>query len=184
MIQLNPDYLLFEMPDGNAVPCSAETVTVELIGEAVESLDPDIVKNAAAAVLHYFQHEEKKQTVSVNEFSNALERVLRGFGFEVVSNVPGPSIKTVRADLGEISEENGQPCEILLFQRLRAEIHRQVEGAPVRVCFSGLRPCVKRILGLRRWSPRCQGLSDQIVNYVRDCLSREKRHNRCAVVIS
>ena len=55
MIQLHPDCLLFEMPGGEAIPCSAELITVNLLGEAADLLDPDLVQNAARAVIHYFR---------------------------------------------------------------------------------------------------------------------------------
>ena len=44
MIQLHRDYLLFETAQGQIIPCSAEFVAVELIGEAVGKLDPELVQ--------------------------------------------------------------------------------------------------------------------------------------------
>lgn len=188
MIQLHPDYLLFQLPDGQAVPCSAETITIELIGEAAAQLDPEVIKNAAAAVLHYFTHDQGRQCVSVGEFSLALERVLRGFGYEVVSGdapegaappaVPGPV-----AALDELADTAGRGGELLFFHELRAEVRRQLGAQPGRLCFSGLRPCVKSLLGARRWTSRCQGMSDAIVNFVRDCARLEPRERGCAILI-
>src|SRR2546428_9403662 len=83
MIQLHPDCLMFQMDGGDAIPCSAELVAVELIGEAAGALDPELVRNAARAVLHYFKVEQGKNFVSVSEFSRALAGVLRGFGLAV-----------------------------------------------------------------------------------------------------
>jgi hypothetical protein len=85
MILLRPDCLVFKTADGQNVPATAQEVTVELMGEQGSWLDPEIVQNAAAAVLHYFKEEKKQSTVSVAEFSEALERVLRGLGFDVKS---------------------------------------------------------------------------------------------------
>ena len=55
MIQLHSDCLVFKSETGQAIPCSAELVTIELIGEAARLLDPDLLQHAAAAVLHYFK---------------------------------------------------------------------------------------------------------------------------------
>ena len=85
MILLRPDCLVFKTANGENVPATAQEVTVELMGEQGSWLDPEIVQNAAAAVLHYFKDEKKQSTVSVAEFSEALERVLRGLGFDVKS---------------------------------------------------------------------------------------------------
>src|SRR5580658_7430569 len=80
MIQLRADCLIFQTDDGDQIPCSAEWVTLELMGEGAGLIDPEIVHHASAAVLHYFKHELHRPFVSVGEFALALEKVLRGFG--------------------------------------------------------------------------------------------------------
>ena len=50
MIQLHSHCLVFETANGEHIPCAVEDVSVEVIGEAVEQLDHEIVKQAAAAV--------------------------------------------------------------------------------------------------------------------------------------
>jgi hypothetical protein len=51
------------------------------------------------------------------------------------------------------------------------------------VRFRGLRGCVKQLAGVRRWSPRCEHLQDQIVAYLRGCLTAETEQNQCALVV-
>jgi hypothetical protein len=50
--------------------------------------------------------------------------------------------------------------------------------------FRGLRICVKQLIGAKRWSRRCQRLNDQIVDYLRTCLSAEKGGQACALIVS
>jgi len=185
MIQLHPDYLMFELPNGDSVPCSAETVTFELIGEAADTLDPDIIKNAAAAVLHYFQEDLKRQSVSVGEFSEALEEVLRGFGLNVQSaEGPAAALPVAEADLDALARRFGESGDLFFFSQLREEVRRRLQTAPgARLDLHGLRPCVKHLLGASRWSRRCEGMSDRIVDYVRDCLTHETEAGDCAVII-
>ncbi len=57
MIQLKSDCLIIQTTDGQQIPCSAEWVTLELMGEGAEWIDPETVRHASAAVLHYFKHE-------------------------------------------------------------------------------------------------------------------------------
>ena len=76
MIQLHSHCLVFETAAGEHIPCAVEDVSVEVIGEAVEQLDHEIVKQAAAAVLHYFKVERKQTVVTIAEFTAALEGVL------------------------------------------------------------------------------------------------------------
>src|ERR1017187_10368623 len=69
MIHLKSDCLIFQTNCGQQVPCSAEWVTLELIGDAASLVDPDLIRHASAAVLYYFKHELRRQFVSVAEFA-------------------------------------------------------------------------------------------------------------------
>ena len=65
MIRLHPDCLIIKMSSGEQFPCPAEIVTIELIGEAASWMSEEVVKNVAAAVLHYFKEEQGRDVVSV-----------------------------------------------------------------------------------------------------------------------
>lgn len=184
MIQLRADCLEFNMPDGESIPCSAETVTIELIGNAAEVLDPEVVRNAARAVLHFFKVELGRTSVSVGEFSQALAGVLRGFGLSV--DEPGAVQKPKRTagyDLRKLACESGKGFELVFFPRLRDELHQQLRHSPHVIRFRGLRGCVKQLVGAQRWSHRCQRLNDQIVDFLRHCLRVESVPRGCALVV-
>src|SRR5687768_13113106 len=169
MIQLHPDYLIFRTSQGELIPCSAESVTIELIGDASSFLDPETVREAAAAVVHYFKYDLNQQTVSVAEFSDALERALKCFGFDVSTNA-FENGRPTGMDLREIAAA-AEDFELVFFTRLRAAFDRQARESTDVVRFWGLRGCVKRILGAKRWGQRCERFSDQIVDFLRECLS-------------
>jgi hypothetical protein len=184
MIQLRSDCLEFETASGESIPCAAEQVTVELIGEAVASLDKDLVRQAAAAVLHYFKHELGRSFVTVGEFTLALERVLRGFGLEVQCAPTAPALPPVtELDLRLLAFQSGQGFELIFFQRLREELDTQLRQSPRVLRFKGLRGCVKQLMGARHWSGRCQSLNDQIVEFLRRCLGAQRDLPACALVI-
>jgi hypothetical protein len=174
MIQLRSDCLVFKMNSGEAVPCSAELVTVELIGPAVDLLDPEVVKNAASSVLHYFRHELGRTEVTVTEFSSALERVLRGLGYNVVSGQAPPSPRVAETDLRQLASGSAKGYELVFFSRLREAMGEVLEQSPEVVRFTGLRGCVKQLVGARRWGRRCQQLNDQIVDYARRCWGKQR----------
>jgi len=186
MIQLRSDCLEFEMSTGETVPCSAETVTVELIGKAVESIDPDVVRHAAEAVLHYFKEELGRQHVTINEFSDALEKVLKGMGFSVNSDdETGESehASVIQTDLGRLAFESGKGYELMFFSRLKQELDEKLGESPQILHFKGIRRCVKQLIGARRWSDRCQALHDQIVIYLRTNWERRKPGDSCALLV-
>lgn len=189
MIQLRSDCLVFKTAEGS-VPCSAEFVAVELMGDSAKQLDAGVLHSVAAGVLHYFRDEVGKDAVSVAEFSEALARVLRGFGFEVTvdgEEMPAepatePAIAS-ETDLKALAAESGETFELGFFPRLRSEMHRHLLQGPGIMRFTGLRPCVKQLVGARRWCGRCRRLNDQIVDYLRNCLDEEHPHRNCALLV-
>ncbi len=172
MIQLHPDCLIFETAKGESIPCSAETVTIELIGEAASHLDPEIVQEAAAAVVHYFNDELGRMTVSIAEFSLALERVLQNLGIKVISaQTQERQQKVIVSDLSEFATQAGTGLELIFFTKLREEMRVLLRSSPEVVRFKGLRTSVRVLTGTKKWTASCQRLNDQIVDYMRECLS-------------
>ncbi len=184
MIALSSDFLLFELASGERIPFSAEMISVELMGDSGSVLEPEFVKHAAASVFHYFKHELGQESVSVTEFAGALEKVLRGLGCTVLAaEPPEVSVEPVEADLARLANESGGGCELTFFPRLRGALRDQLRTSPGFIRFHGLRSCVKQLAGARRWSPRCESLRDQVVEYLRQCLTAEARHQQCGLVV-
>ena len=191
MIQLKSDCLIFSTQDGEQVPCSAEWITLELMGEGAELIDSEIVHHASAAVLHYFKHELQRQTVSVGEFALALEKVLQSFGLSVYADyepkpqteeeAPRRVLETNLQDLAHSAASAG--FELLFFPNLRQEMKRQLTQSPHVLRFHGLRNCVKQLAGAERWNGRCQSLNDQIVAYLRSCWETEPARVSCTLMV-
>jgi hypothetical protein len=181
MIALRTDCLLFQLTNGESVPCSAEMITVEIIGEAHHELDPEMLRHAAASVFHYFKVELERDSVTVGEFSLALEKVLGHLGYTIHAHHADPAGPAT--DLGRLAREAGDSLELFFFPRLRDELRGRLRQSPRVVRFRGLRGCVKQMAGARRWSHRCEKLQDQIVAYLRECLSAETEKNKCALVV-
>ena len=183
MILLRSDCLVFEMNNGEHIPCSVTNVTVELLGGAMEHLDREVVQHAAAAVLHYFHHELQRTTVTLGEFTEALEKALRGLGLNVTCDPNSQAERAADWDLRRLAAETGHGFELGFFARLRAEIRKELAASPQMIRFSGLRGCVKQLSGARRWSPRCEQLSDQIVEFLRGCVSHENPSQPCGLTV-
>jgi hypothetical protein len=187
MILLRPDCLGFKTMTGEAIPCTAQQMTVELLGEAAHLVDEEVVKNAAEAVLHYFKSELGRTTVTTAEFSQALEHVLRGLGFDVQSQAsvnPATAGRVIDSDLRMLASESGKGFELIFFSKLRDELKLRLGESPHVLRFKGLRGCVKQLVGAKRWGLKCQRLNDQIVEYLRTCLSAEFGGKSCSLVVS
>ena len=199
MIALAYDCLLFQTSNGESIPFSAEMISVELTDEGIGAFDPEFLKHAASAVFHYFKHDLGRVTVTVGEFAGALEKVLRGFGLQSEADEqngehPGEyeenkenevfaERRVLKSDLRSLACESGKGFELFFFPRLRDEMRQQLLLDPEVLHFRGLRSCVKQLTGARRWSPRCQTLQDQIVEFLRNCFTTEANQPNCALLV-
>ncbi len=173
MITLATDCLLFRLASGESVPFSAEMLTFEVTPGAAQTFDEEVVRHAAKAVFHYFRHELGRESVTVGEFAGALEKVLRGFKEQAGSTPERTRMVGCGSDLRELAGETGAGCELLFYPMLRAELRRQLQENAGLVRFRGLRGCVKVLAGTARWSSRCRNLEEQILEFLRECLSAE-----------
>src|SRR5256885_17234247 len=101
MITLAQDCLLFRLGNGEQVPFSADMISIELIGETMRWVDPEMASHAAKAVFHYFKTELRRQTVTAEEFARAMEQVLRGFNFRDAQSCPGQMV--IESDLWQLA---------------------------------------------------------------------------------
>jgi hypothetical protein len=113
MIALLNECLLFQLATGECVPCSAEMISVEIAGGQDRLLDPDVLRHAAASVFHYFKTELLRESVTVGEFSIALEKVLRQLGFTLQEDPPAaPAGEMVESDLRILACQAAQSLEL------------------------------------------------------------------------
>ena len=135
MIQLRQDCLWLKGEDGEVIPCSVEQITLEIIGGAKGSLDPEVLRHAAAAVLHYFKVEQSRETVTVAEFAEALSRVLAGFGLtlEVTDVKSDPVVSVAVATAGIPPEAEAEPTTVEELANGAVEVREiHVQSADLR----------------------------------------------------
>src|SRR5208337_2697845 len=149
MIALQSDCLLFQLASGESVPCSAEMISVELTGNAGGVLDPEVLRHATASVFHYFKTELERESVTVGEFAQALEKVLRNLGFTIRTGMMENSRDTIETDLCLFARESADSLELVFFPRLGNELRAQLRQSPRLLRFRGLRGCVKQLTGAR-----------------------------------
>lgn len=186
MIALAQDFLLFQLPSGEQVPFSVDMISVELLGGTSKGLDPDAVTQICHAIFYYFKHDLRQGTVTMEEFGAALQRAVLGvMGGRTVSSSKPVTEGTycIEADLSLIACESGKGCELFFFPRLREELRHQIRRAPNVIRFCGLRRCVKMMVGAQRWSGRCSTMRDQIVSYLRQCLTDTPGAEKAALVV-
>lgn len=184
MILLADNFLYFKLPSGESVPFSSEMISVELADGTDDPFTKDLLENAAASVFHYFQHDLNRKMVSVAEFAAAFESVLKGLGVQFpVDAALGVADDAANKDLEMLAYHAGAGGELAFYPRLRTAVRAQFQMTPRLVRFHGLRRCVKNLLGAERWSARCDALRDQIIDFLRNTLSKETAGANCTLVV-
>ena len=189
MIAFRSDCLLFQLHNGESIPCSLDMIAVEVLGHTSIPIDPETLRHAAASVFHFFKTELDRESVTIGEFSLALEKALHHLGYTIQAQTPKPETDDVsQTDLARLADEACGSLELLFFPRLRDELRVRLQTLPRVVRFHGLRGCVKQLAGARRWTGRCERLQDQIVDYLRGCLNAENAQNasgqgECALLV-
>ena len=112
MIALQSDHLLFELTNGESVPCSAEMITIEIAGNSEGFLDQEMLRHAATSVFHYFKVELQRQSVTVGEFALALEKALLGVGLTLYADHSTQDGETRASDLDVIARESAENLEL------------------------------------------------------------------------
>ncbi|KAB2673299.1 MAG: hypothetical protein DVB31_04060 [Verrucomicrobia bacterium] len=189
MIELDRDSIWLTQPDGESVPCSLEALTFEIAGSGASQLEPDVLRNAAAAVLHYFKDELGRTQVTLGEFAAALARVLEGLGLcvEVTAGGDAETAATAairQADLRELAFASGKLGELDFFPRLHSTLRQELAADPERVEFRGLRSAVKQLLGRKHWTNGCRDLEERILKALREWWIQEKGDRRALLLVS
>lgn len=186
MIQLHSDCLVFKTSNGQTIPCSAEMVAVELMGDSAKLVDPELIHNASNAVLHYFKEEHRQTVVSVDEFTEALAKVLRGFGLKVTIPLEEgkPPTRITEADLSELVEGPETLMELTFFPRLREAVQAGLDDRPDILRFIQLKGCVKQLVGAKRWCPRCERMRDRVLGYLNRCWLDNERSAQTALLVN
>jgi hypothetical protein len=184
MIQMGHDILLFATSAGSMIPCSVESIAIELQSRGESPVDTDTLQSVVAAVVHYFKRDLKREAITLEEFLDTLQTVFRGIGFEVKYSAP-PAKVSLKAeyDLDELIDPRSELIELALYPVLREGLRSRLRRNPEVLYVRGLRKLVRHVAGTRRWSAGCQRLSDRLIRYMRQCLAAEAGASSCPMVV-
>ena len=157
-----------------------------LLGDAVTEIEPHLTTEAAEAVLYHFKVDQERASITVAEFTLALERILRGFGYKIMAAGEEDEIanrSAAETDLNHLAHQAGEGLEMVFFCTLRDQIHADLHGQPELLKVKGLRDAVHKLTGTKNWGPRSQKLNDQIVDYLRHIVAQHQQEAKLTLMI-
>ena len=158
MIQLREDIVWVRGADDKLTPFDGS----RLVASIQRAIGDELLAESIATAI--YRHARDTQTIAAADIAELACAALTLFGL---------------TDYAEAYRQRGQFAEIRLDQLTGDEtfelgFYRQLDhelralAEPARLNLSGLRACVMRLRGARRWGESCRALADDIVSFVRD----------------
>jgi hypothetical protein len=165
MIQARMDIAWVRGADGRLTPFDPDRLaqSVALACEFTGHPDRLLAESVAAAVQQYACECEPARVIADYEIERIVLGVLTALACESVARA-----YACRHEWAEIRLDQIGGFELEFYRQLD-EALRAASGAEemARVHLRGLRACVMRLRGARRWGGSCRALADEIVEFVR-----------------
>lgn len=169
MIQLRDDIAWVRAMDGQLVPFDTPRLTASIqraVGDAGH--DEAWLSEPIASAIHLFVRDGIiRQTISIAELAETIETVLEMLGYGDISQAYAARPHRTEIRLDEMAARSLPGVELDFYRRLDTALGIAADGQMASLQMRGLRSCVMRLRGARRWSEGCRQLADEIVRHVR-----------------
>ncbi|MEI6871454.1 MAG: hypothetical protein WCL08_04160 [Verrucomicrobiota bacterium] len=124
--------------------------------------------DVARSVTDFLRVNEATQPYTMEHFTSAVNRVLRGIGYGEVAPYFLRSGLELRFSLFELVREVPPGFLLGFFKACEVACQKLLSsGLASRIVFEDLHPAVKLMLGRSHWSPYCQTVADELVDFLR-----------------
>jgi hypothetical protein len=165
MIQPRMDIAWVRDTDGRLTPFDAERLarSVALACEFTGRADPLLAESVAAAVHQYACECEPDRVIAAGEIERIVLGVLTALACDDIARAYGS-----RREWAEIRLDQIAGFELEFYRQLDQTLRAASAAEQMAlVHLRGLRACVMRLRGARRWGEGCRALADEIVEFIR-----------------
>jgi hypothetical protein len=174
MIRLLEDIAWVKFADGRLAPFDEHrlALSIQRVAEGVGDADWWLAESIAAAVHMYAVKTRSDGIIPSTEIEEIVVAVLSTLGYEKISLAYGQSPNHVAIQLHELMSRTNAAFELEFFQQLDRALGVAASSRLSVMEVNGLRTCVMRLLGARRWTAGCRRLAEEIVTHVRERVAR------------
>ena len=127
----------------------------------------ELAEEVAFAIYRYTCERREHSIIDHTEISKFVESLLSLLGFEEMACVYALKNRCLKLQFDEIMVQASPIFELVLYRQLDRLLENVMERDIASLHLAGLRTCVMRVCGVRRWSRGCQTLSYEILEHVR-----------------
>ena len=174
MILPHEDLIWVKDEQGRRVPFNARRL-VESIGRAApgDGEDALAVAEAIATTIQHFNREHAVgQVTSAAEIAEAVTTLLRTLGYCEWAHAYARLGHRTDIRLDEMAAQTATGFELGFYQQLDGALAAAADKQLLLVRMRGLRACVLRLRGARRWGAGCRRLAEEIVCHVHERVAR------------
>jgi hypothetical protein len=169
MILPREDIAWIKADDGCVVPFDGERLvdSIQRAAAQIGHADPLLAESIAAALQLFVCESGGGQTLPACEMADLVASVLSMLGLDEVARAYKLQEHHTQIRLDEMAVQAGAGLELDFFRQLDAALGAAADNHASRLEVGGLRACVMRLRGARRWCASCRTLAEEIVNHVR-----------------
>lgn len=183
MIQARDSLVWVRAENGELTPFDDERLAESIQGAAAAADHRDwwLAESIAGAIHLYAAECLRGRVIEVGEMTQIVADVLAMLGYADVSQAYARRGERTEIRLDEMVAQANGGFELGFFCQLDAALQAAADEdlSVVRVC--GLRACVMRLRGAHRWGASCRQLAEDIVEYVRNRVSRVRSQHATAL---
>ena len=160
MIQLREDIVWVRGADDRLTPFDGSLLAASIENAIGDQL---LAESVAAAIYRYARDGNNIEPLRVSEIVDLVCAALTMFGLTDSADAYRQRGRCAEIRLDQLAISDA--FELGFYRQLDCEL-RALTG-PARLSLRGLRACVMRLRGARRWGEGCRVLADEIVSFVR-----------------
>ncbi len=131
-----------------------------------EREDFPFIDDLLKGILHYLETKCPLRVLTIEELHTRVRRMLARIGCEAIATSLPLLAPPVTLSLKRAAQEAGNGFELAFFNQIQTEIKDLKTHGVEELHFTGTRDCVKLLRGVTRWSPTCEKLHQEIINFL------------------
>lgn len=167
MISLPSELPYIRVGSCSLVLCEPEWLSTTLHRAANGTDVPEwIVSDISRGVENFLANHYKGTYIDSEDLFTRIAKTLSSMGLAHIAARIDRTPPPVRISMSELARRAGSGYELLFFQLLSDSIHSAVASGPQRVELHGMKSGIRRLMGARRWSERCELLREELNEYI------------------
>ncbi|MEI8314069.1 MAG: ATP cone domain-containing protein [Verrucomicrobiota bacterium] len=158
MIQLREDIVWVRGADDRLTPFDSN----RLVAAIQRAIGDELLAESIASAI--YRHARDAHEITAADIAELTCAALTLFGLTNYADAYRRRRQFAEIRLDQLA--GSETFELGFYRQLDRELRALTEPAQLNLC--GLRACVMRLRGVRRWGDSCRALADDILGFVRD----------------